>query len=239
MEGGYFASRKAESVSSSSSSASPATPNITLPILSSPSTQLMLSPGGQSPYELGWQSPSSMINEELNSLPAYDGTMHSFSSSCSSSDSSYHSVDINMNSTLPSLSDMNHNMLYTEQSSQGSQYFKHSPTGHGHSHSFSSSHSETLSPSYSHYTNHFGSANHSEATSQFTALESDSLGHLSWESNNMPPGSKHGNFKGQQGSGFPVRSLLGLRAPITKPVLIMHSPLNRTSSSNGARAPES
>ncbi|KAJ3514083.1 hypothetical protein NMY22_g14854 [Coprinellus aureogranulatus] len=210
VESGYFASRKAESVSSSSSSASPATPNVTLPSLSSPSTQLMLSPGGHSPYELGWQSP---LNEELTSLPGYDGPMHSFSpSSCSSSESSYHSVDINMSSTLSTLTDMGNNILYTEQSSQESHYFKSSPTGHGHS--FSSSHSEGLAPSYSHYTNSFGAANHSEVTNQFTSLE-----HLPWEGNTLPPvDSKHGNFKSQlQGPGYPVCSFL--RPLITKAVL--------------------
>ncbi|TEB33512.1 hypothetical protein FA13DRAFT_157883 [Coprinellus micaceus] len=200
---GYFASRKAESVSSSSS-ASPATPNMTLPILSSPSAPLMLSPGGHSPYELGWQSPSSMMNDDLTSLPGYDGAMHSFSpSSCSSSDSSYHSVDINMSSTLSTLTDMGHNMLYTEQSSQGNQFFKPSPTGHGHS--FSTSPSEPLgNSSYSQYTNHFGAANHPDMTNQFTSLESDSVIHLPWESSSLPPvDTKHGHFKGQHGPGFP------------------------------------
>ncbi|KAF5342059.1 hypothetical protein D9611_002071 [Ephemerocybe angulata] len=206
VESGYFTNRKAESTSSSSSSASPATPSITLPHLSSPTAQLMLSSGGHSPYELGWPSSSSMINDELTSLPGYDhGSVHTFSpSSCSSSESSYHSVDINMSSTLSSLTDMSHSILYPENSTQGNQYFKTPSSGNA-GHSFSAQ--QSAPSTYSHYTNHFG-CNQAEITNQFASLDSnavDSLsGGVSWESSHIPPGdSKHHHYKGQQGSEFP------------------------------------
>ncbi|KAJ2929892.1 hypothetical protein H1R20_g7212, partial [Candolleomyces eurysporus] len=208
-DGGYFSSRKTESVSSSSS-ASPTTPSMTLPILSSPSMPLMLSPGGHSPYDMGWQSPPSILNDELASLPGYDGGMHTFSSSsCSSSESSYHSVDINMNQTLTTLTDLGHSILYAEHS-QGSQFIK-TQSSPNPAHGYSAAHSDALSPTYSHYNNSFGSST-ADMTNQFTAMEAlsnmptpvDSL-IGPWESSHLSPvdPAKHRPFKSQQGSEFP------------------------------------
>ncbi|TFK27932.1 hypothetical protein FA15DRAFT_665943 [Coprinopsis marcescibilis] len=104
VDAGYFANRKAESVSSSSS-ASPTTPSIGLPNLGSPPMPFSLG-GTQLPaYEMsGWQSPASMISDDLSPVHGYERNgrnVPSSSSSNASSDSSYQTLDLNGN--LPSL----------------------------------------------------------------------------------------------------------------------------------------
>lgn len=163
----------------------------------------MLSPGGHSPYELGWQSEISPLSG------GYDGHVHSFSpSSCSSSDSSYHAIEINMSPNMSSLSDMTHHISPTAYT-----HFRHQSTGHaGHAPSYRSVESYPQQSAYPQFTNPFASAaTQPDMGNHYTSpMDSDGMIHLQWDNNALSPVEpKHGNnnsYKMSQGSNYSVSS---------------------------------
>lgn len=197
---GYFASRKAGSVSSSSSaSVSPATPLMTLPLLSPQTAPLVLSSGGRSPYNLEWHSPM----QDFSPLPgSYDGPMHSYSPSSCSSESSYHSLDPHMSPHLASLPEMGSTLLYNEPSPQSPHYYR-TPSSPNAGHPYPPHSHEHVAPAYSHYPSHY-SCGHPEVNGPYTPMDSGSpeiVSGLGWESDGE---SKHPHYKSQHGPDYPV-----------------------------------
>ena len=212
VETSYLPSRKTESVSSSSS-ASPTTPPLSLPILSSPTIPLMMPHASHSRYEMGWQS-TPLVSDDSVTLHSYNGRgMHSFTPSAPSSttsDTSYQSLDVNMN-----LTDV-HSFPYTE-SNSGHYYKVSSPSNHPHGYS-SSRPQSNIHPSYSPYppNNTYGS-NYNEVTNQYTPLSSlpsstETLVGLSYDAPHSNPPLDNHRYKMQQPqpAGFSVRYLSGL-----------------------------
>ncbi|EAU83258.1 hypothetical protein CC1G_11894 [Coprinopsis cinerea okayama7 len=191
VDGGYFSTSKTESVSSSSS-ASPTTPSLGLP-MGSPPMSFSLTGAHLPPYDSlsGWQSPSSIVSDDLSPIQGYGRNVPSSGSSNASSDSSYQSVDLSMPALTPTEMGQSLAVYGNGTLLQGGDYFKASSTSSPriveHNNFLSSqAASDPIPSTYSQYPAIYN-GNSSDLNNHFSSLDTmpnhiDSLGNISWDS---------------------------------------------------------